>query len=56
MLKRHTLLLVLTGPALMIDLLELGVHLSVVLHLLHHEHPAHVVQVHPELLREEVLL
>ena len=40
----------------MIDPLELGEHLPVVLHLLHHEHPAHVVQVDTELLSEEVLL
>ena len=51
-----TLWLLLTGPALVVDLLELGVHLPVVLHLLHHEHPGHVVKVDTQLLREEVLL
>ena len=51
-----TLWLPLTGPALMVDLLELGIHLPVVLHLLHHEHPGHVVKVDTQLLREEVLL
>ena len=54
--QRLTLLLLFTGPALVVDLLKFGVHLPVVLHLLHHEHPAHVVQVHAELLGEEVLL